>query len=368
MDCEVYMKKGRIYICHTFFHVYVSFLKEFAKPEEERGNASVILSTLSNDFADLSDRILTGGVFKEVFVYDEKRETDYPELAKWKKNRGNILFNLIPRIVFTKKFAKAMAPGVPVDFREYDDVYLFCDSDPIGYYLNKYRIPYHSVEDGLDCYRGFVPAIYDNRKFLKFKLFLSRKLNWIYIGDGYGKYCIDMEVNDLSIIGYKGSNYIECPRKRMEDSLTEEQKNILVRVFVRDMDRMLQEIRNTSTGKDNILILTEPLCTLDVRQTIFRDLIARYEKEGKVFLKIHPRDELDYEHLFSDVFRFDKTVPMEILNFFSELHFKKVVSVFTELGSITFADEKERLGRYFMDRYEDPEVHNQNEKVAHLKN
>ena len=99
------MKKGRIYICHTFFHVYVSFLKEFAKSEEERGNASIILSTLSNDFADLADRILTGGVFREVFVYDEKRETDYPELAKWKKNRGNIIFNLIPRIVFTKKFA-----------------------------------------------------------------------------------------------------------------------------------------------------------------------------------------------------------------------------------------------------------------------
>lgn len=36
-----------------------------------------------------------------------------------------------------------------VDFKKYQDIYVFCDSDPIGYYLNYKKIHYHAVEDGL---------------------------------------------------------------------------------------------------------------------------------------------------------------------------------------------------------------------------
>ena len=121
---------------------------------------------------------------------------------------------------------------------------------------------------------------------------------------------------------------------------------------------MLDEINNTSGSKDNILILTEPLCKdMKDRERLFRDLVNEYRQEGNVFLKIHPRDDLDYDTLFSDVFRFDKKVPMEILNFFSKVHFKKVVGIYTELGSINFADEKIHLGNKFMDKYEDPSIH-----------
>ncbi|MCR5310708.1 MAG: hypothetical protein K6E32_04740 [Lachnospiraceae bacterium] len=74
-------------------------------------------------------------------------------------------------------------------------------------------------------------------------------------------------------------------------------------------------------------------------------------------MKIHPRDELDYDAFFSDVFRFDKKIPMEILNYFTEIHFNKIVSVFTKLDSIRFADEKVYLGAKFMDRYEDASAH-----------
>ena len=114
------MKKGRIYVCHTFYHLYIAFLKEFALPESERGNATVVLSTMSNDFGDIKERIEKSGVFKEVFVFDEKRETFFPELAKYKVNRGNVVFNMIPRIIFTSKFAKLQEQFVPVDFKDYD--------------------------------------------------------------------------------------------------------------------------------------------------------------------------------------------------------------------------------------------------------
>ena len=112
-----------------------------------------------------------------------------------------------------------------------------------------------------------------------------------------------------------------------------------------------------------ILILTDPLCTPDVREKIFRDIIERYAPEGTIFLKPHPRDELDYRNLFSEIPQFDATVPMEILNFFPGLRFKKVVAVLTEIKAIRFADEVIRLGEDFMDAYEDPLIHRQNEQI-----
>lgn len=357
------MSQGRIYVCHTFYHLYIAFLKEFVLPVEEKGNATVVLSKMSNDFGDIKDRIPDSGYFKEVFEYDEKRETEFPELAKYRINRGNILLNMIPRIIFTSKFAKIQKEYVPVDFKKYDDIYVFCDNDPIGIFLNKNKIHYHAIEDGLNYLESFVNAIYDNRGGFKIKKCMSMNLNLIFMQDGYSKYCLDMEVNDISLIKYPFKKYKEVPRAQLESSITDEQKEVLVRVFVKDIDRIEQGIKNTEKNSDNILILTEPLCTLDVREQIFRDLKEKYSAEGTVFFKVHPRDELDYKKLFSDVFLFDKTVPMEILNLFPKIHFKKVVSVYTQLGSIKFADEKERLGNSFMDNYEDPEIHNQNEKV-----
>ncbi len=351
------MKKGRIYVCHTFYHVYISFLKEFARPAEEKGNATMVLSLMSNDFGDIKDRIPQSGYFKECFEFDEKRDTEFPELAKYRKDRGNIIANMIPRIVFTSKFAKLQEKYVPVEFREYDEIYVYCDSDPIGIYLNKHHIKYHAVEDGLNYLASFINAKHDNKGHFGIKKFLSMNLNLIFIQDGYSKYCIDMEVNDLSVVKDDFYKYVEVPRAKLVEKLTEEQKETLVRVFVKEIDKIREGIANLGGKDNNIIILTEPLCTLDVREQLFRDLYEEYSKEGMVFFKVHPRDELDYDKYFPEVFKFDKKVPMEILNLFPGLHFKKVVSVFTQLGSVNFADEKVYLGKKFMDKYEDPSVH-----------
>ena len=186
--------KGRIYVCHTYYHVYVSFLKEFSLPKSEQGNATLVLSKLSTDFEKLKERVAKVGVFSEIYEYDEKRQNAYPELAKYMVENKNVLVNMIRRIIMTKKFGKLCEQDIPVDFKEYQDIYVYCDIDPIGYYLNWKHIPYHAMEDGLNCLKNFNLARYDNRGFFRLKAFMSSKLNLIFIQDGYGKYCIDMEV------------------------------------------------------------------------------------------------------------------------------------------------------------------------------
>ena len=211
--------------------------------------------------------------------------------------------------------------------------------------------------------KNFDAARYDNRGHFGLKVFLSRKLNLIFVQNGYGKYCIDMEVNDISAIRYPCPQYIEQSRQELVDRLTEDDKSIILKAFIRDMDRLKAQIAESGQVGDKILILTDPLCTLDVRERIFRDIIAMYEPEGTIFLKPHPRDELDYRKLFAEYPQFDATVPMEMLNFFPGLRFKKVVAVLTEIKAIQFADEVVRLGEDFMDKYEDPLIHRQNEQI-----
>lgn len=355
--------KGRIYVCHTYYHVYVSFLKEFNLPKNEQGKATLVLSKLSTDFEKLKERVEKVGVFAEIYEYDEKRQDAYPELAKYCVEGNHIVTNMIRRIIMTKKFGRLCEQDVPVDFEEYQDIYVYCDIDPIGYYLNWKHIPYHAMEDGVNCLKNFNMARYDNRGFFPLKAFMSSKLNLIFVQDGYGKYCIDMEVNDLSVIQHPYHKYVEVNREQLVNRLTTEEKDIILRAFVRDLDKIKLQIKEAAE-EDKIMILTEPLCDLDTRERLFRDLIAEYEKEGHIYIKPHPRDELDYQTLFAEYPQFDGTVPMEMLNFFEGFRVKKIVSVFTELDEIKFADEMVRLGPDFMDKYEPHEMHNQGEVIS----
>ena len=294
--------KDRIYICHTYYHVYVTFLKELklraeADPAKKAGAATLVLSKMSNNFENLKSRVESTGLFEEVLEFDEKREDFFPELEKYREDTGSFLGNLKNRIRFTKEYARLEASYVPVDLRTYKDIYVYCDSDPIGYYLNQNHIRYHAVEDGLNCLKNFDAARYDNRGHFKIKAFLSMYLNLIFVQNGYGKYCMDMEVNDISAIRYPCPRYIELPRKPLEDRLTAEDKQLL-----------LQE-------------------------------------------------------LFVEYPQFDASMPMEMLNFFPNLRFKKVVTIFTEVKGLPFADEAVRLGPDFMDAYEDPLIHRQNEQI-----
>ena len=354
--------KERIYVCHTYYHVYVACLKELTLPRAMRGKADLVLSTMSNDFGSLKERAEKSGLFEAVYMFEEKEEHAFPQLARYHEDHGNLVFNLFSRMIFTKLYGKLQQPYVPVDFKKYQDIYVFCDSDPIGYYLNYKKIRYHAVEDGLDCICYYDTARYDNRGHFGLKAFLAAH-NLIFIQNGYSKYCVDMEVNNTSILKYPCSKYIEQPREAMVRRLTQDDKNTILRIFMEDLDTLMTQLTTGAHHEHKVLVLTEPLCELPVREQIFRDIGAKYGKDAQVILKPHPRDVLDYHKLFPDDIVLDGKFPMEILNFIEGLEFDQVVSVYTVPDSIHFAKEKVFLGDDFMDLYEDPQKHRFNEQI-----
>ena len=76
-------------------------------------------------------------------MFEEKEDINFPEIMKYHVDRGNLFLNLLARIRYTKLLGKAQELYVPVDFKAYKDIYVFCDSDPIGYYLSYKKIRYH---------------------------------------------------------------------------------------------------------------------------------------------------------------------------------------------------------------------------------
>lgn len=356
--------KDRIYVCHTFYHVYVTCLKELALPKDCRGRATLLLSTMSNPFGNLKERADRCPLFEEVLMFDEKEESFFPELKKYHTDRGNLVLNMLSRIKYTKLLGRFQEPYVPVDFKQYRDIYVFCDSDPIGYYLSYRKIFYHALEDGLNCIQYYDTARYDNRGHFALKAWLAAR-NLIFIQNGYGKYCLDMEINDKSVVLYPCKKYIEEPRARLVERLTAEDKEILVRLFVEDLDRLTGQL--AQGAEDKVLVLSEPLCDLKVRRQIFADIIEEYGvidgKPAQILIKPHPRDVLDYEKEFPQHIVLSGMFPMEILNFIPGLSFRRVVSVFTVPNGIMFAKEILFLGEDFMDKYEAPELHRQNEQI-----
>lgn len=347
-------------MCHTFYHVYVACLKECYLPISERGNADLVLSTMSNDFGDLKERVVESELFDEVFLFEEKEDVQFPELTKYHVDRGNLLINMLARIRYTKLLGKLQEPYVPVDFRSYEDVYVFCDSDPIGYYLSYKKIRYHALEDGLDCIRYYDTARYDNKGHFRLKAFLS-SINLIFIQNGYGKYCIDMEVNDISVCPYPCPKYVELRRELLVEHLSQDDKDQIVKLFLKNIDELKERFISGENHEHKVLILTEPLCSLEVREKIFRDVISEQGQNAQVILKPHPRDVLDYEKLFPEYIVLSGKFPMEIMNFIPELQVDKVVSILTVPDGIHFAKEVVFLGEDYMDRYEARELHSQNE-------
>ncbi|MCR5398772.1 MAG: glycosyltransferase family 52 protein [Lachnospiraceae bacterium] len=356
-------KKDRIYVCHTFYHVYISVIKELNLSKDMRGNASLVLSTMSNDFGNIADRILGTDLFTDVYMFDEKEDVVLPEVMKYHEDRGNLTLNLLQRIKYTKALGRAQEEYVPVDFKEYKDIYVFCDLDPIGYYLNYKKIRYHALEDGLDTVLYCDNARFSNIGHFEIKAFMA-KIGLIFIENGYSKYCIDMEVNNAKDLKYPMSFYKEVPRKQLTDNVAEEDRHYLIDIFMENPDKLLKQVSRIKDDKRKVLILSDPVCDLVTRKKIMRDIINRYCEDSTVFIKPHPRDVLDYDtDDFSDCIILKGRFPMEMMNYFPELHMNLALSIFTTVDSIEFADEKIKLGADFMDEYEDPVIHRENEQI-----
>jgi hypothetical protein len=92
--------KDRIYICHTYYHAYIAVVKELIERKKGPARSDIMLSTMSNDFGTLSERLRRADIFENVYMYDEKEDVTSEEVMSYHRDKGNIVLNLMQRITY----------------------------------------------------------------------------------------------------------------------------------------------------------------------------------------------------------------------------------------------------------------------------
>ena len=261
--------------------------------------------------------------------------------------------NIVKDIIYIDESIFAFCKSMPqrrelkIRLKNFDKVNIFIDHFTIGAYLDKYKIPYNTIEDGYNFfmyeYRDFrgklftkEATIQDYKEFIKHILFCKKNK------PGFGKYCQSIEVNDISVVpkDERYHKFKEVPRKELFENITEERKQLILRVF---------DVEELSEVKDNsVLILTQPLSvdglmdSDDKQYGFYKKICNRYLSEGyEVYLKPHPRDSVTYEKM-NGVKLIAQSVPMELIEMVSDVKFERIIThSSTAINFLTCGKEKE---------------------------
>ena len=261
--------------------------------------------------------------------------------------------NIVKDIIHIDESIFAFCKSIPqrrelkIRLENFDKVNIFIDHFTIGAYLDKYKIPYNTIEDGYNFfmyeYRDFRDKLFtkeaivqDYKEFIKHILFCKKNK------PGFGKYCQSIEVNDISVVpkDERYNKFKEVPRKELFENISEERKQLILRVF--DVEEL------SEVAEKSVLILTQPLSidslmdSDDKQYGFYKRICDKYLSEGyEVYLKPHPRDTVTYENI-NRVKLIAQTVPMELIEMVSDVKFERIIThSSTAINFLTCGKEKE---------------------------
>jgi len=308
--------------------------------------ADIIVCDDIPGYIDLGCSLTRAGVFRHVYFFNRKYSPGY--------NPEQLSRKLFGR---HRKHRQLVENELKIDFRRYDNIYIFHDGTKIGRYLIDCKITFNLIEDGLDHFKhlSYVPSKLDVPSSSPLILWIKRTFDIGYLFCGQSKYCKSIEVNSKDGIEIQHRNIIEFSKAKLYNLVNEQQKQLIYKIFLGN--NKLPETGNAKTA----LIFTCPLYpenfvkTKEMHIEIYRDLITRLQDEGyQVFIKPHPRDEMDYAKLFNDVEIITKEIPSEILNYNPNLHFNKAVAIASaSIKTVEYADEIENLEYDYLYNYAD---------------
>ena len=310
---------GRMYICVTPYQLLLTILKI------EDGKSELVLQEGITD-KEIISNLSKERIFKKIDILNM------------------LIFDGVKKYITNKR---KMA-GFITRFKGVDDIYTYNDHTPIGWVLDKHKIRYNLIEDGYNFfsykYTDFRNRIFtkkstiqDYKDLLKHLFFLRRTK-----GPGFSKYCQSIEVNDISVVpkDERYHKFKEVPRKDLFNNISEERKQLILRVF--DVEEL------SEVAEKSVLILTQPLSidglmnSDDKQYGFYKKICDKYLSEGyEVYLKPHPRDTITYEKI-NGVNLIAQSVPMELIEMVSNVKFERIIThSSTAINFLTCGKEKE---------------------------
>lgn len=324
----------KLFICSTYYHALITLIKALISGEK---NDLYLFGTIPNCL-DLMESLYKTGCFNHIYV--EKIPLSEDGIFVY-KNKIDRLLNFCKR---HKEFINIIEKYAPVNFKSYNELYLFADNNHIGQYFIMKNIPFHLLEDALDYYKYFDrywsvnPKELDPHSVLYFIRKKFRLLRW-----GQADCILDIEVNEMDGVKIPKEKAFEVSRRGLFAKLNAEQKLLIYKVFVRDNNIIHGEERS-------ILLCTQPLfqdkfvASEGDQLIVFESVIRDFSAQGyHIVIKPHPRDDIDYTAVARKYSCeiIDKSLPSEVLNFDPEIYYDAAVSITsTSINFLDFVKEK----------------------------
>lgn len=292
----------RLFICHTVYHVYITLLKAYKHKKID----IALVDTIVNIY-ELQERLQTSGIFENVLIIDRGKIFGKPIRT--------FLGNYINNRLRIKKISKNL------EFLDnYKEIYIFNDYSEMGDFLELKDKKYHLLEDGLDAFKQFnqYKDIGHGHGVKKILYFLFK----IPYSVGLNRNCLDIEVNDEQGI-----------QTNLIHPIIVQNREILLKSVTNNYFNTMLEIFNAkyiNTSDNKLLLLTQILKEILVVNSdkeqieLYRSAIKKYGKGYDIYIKPHPRDNIDYSSIEKEfnAVCLDRNIPMEIYSLLPGMHFK----------------------------------------------
>jgi hypothetical protein len=331
---------NQVYCGCGVYHVYIAILKAYEDKRDGRKSILIVINDRTANIETLLPNLRALGVFEAVVSV-----ASYSIFKGLKKKIGlkQYIFNRAASIVtaFEKKNPHILAYD---DFIKKAEINLFHIVRTRAYFLIKYpKNTFRMMEEGTGTYVETMPF----SRYIKRKYFMNYPLLM-----GYDKQVKEVVVQFPNQMKSKTlrTKAVALPLNDLENALTSVECKNLVSCFQGNTI-------NLYTENKKAIILTQPLIAAgfqvsqDKMIAIYKDFVAEAKAAGvsEVYIKEHPREDLDYSKFISDVLFIPKLMPIEILNLDSKILFDYAYTICSgSIDNLINVKNKVSLGRDYL--------------------
>lgn len=312
------MQMNQTYVIDSVYHIYVTILLSYRNHQEGKKTFLIIIEEETPDIAMYAKSLRDLKTFEDVICIRARAAV-------------RVLRKHASRIEYIFKRSKTLASLFDIinphikDHHEYilnSEINMFHIIASKAYFLIKYpNNNFRMIEEGIGTYTKKA------RKFRRFK----RKLMGFPELMGYDHQVSEILVQDPErmIDPILRSKSIMLDLNALLSNLSDNDKKNVLACF------KLTELDIYSNNKKAI-ILTQPLInsgfdvTLEKMIAIYREMIKSAKSRGnEVYLKLHPREEINYEAIYKDddIKIISKILPIEILNMDNSIYFDEAHTI-----------------------------------------
>lgn len=327
---------NQTYVGCSMYHVYVSILLAYENKRNNKKSLLVIIEDRTENISNYIESIKKLGVFEDVVAIE-----GYLPVKQMKKeaSKVNYIFN---RAKTLKHTFEKLNPHLESyhDFILNSEINLYHIVNSRAYFLIKYpKNNFRMIEEGTGTYRHRMPF---SRK-------LKRQMMNYPLLMGYDKQVIEVLVQEPDKMEDRllREKSVELNLQRLQDELSAEDKKAIVTCF--DLHTL-----DVYSDKKKAIILTQPLIeagfkvSRDEMIEIYRKMIVSAKEKGMdVYLKMHPREEIDYDEVYAKehINVLPKLIPIEVLNLDENISFDEAHTICSgSIDNLKHVKEKHSLG------------------------